>query len=127
MRSGLQQNLPALWRGTLLSAFAAINFYFVLNQSNWTYGLLGVLCVSSVWLLLLHSPHARYPLYIATLLMMGSVLQGVYNYTQRPDLRDEPVSRQIIGWLIPLVPLALLINCSLYARRIAKSVKTRAD
>jgi hypothetical protein len=53
--------------------------------------------------------------------MMGTAIPwGIYNYAQHPELLREPLERQIISWLIPLVPFALLVECCMYARRLER-------
>jgi hypothetical protein len=80
-----------------------------------------VLCVSSAVLMWRSSPLSKYPLYAVTLLLAGSALVGgIYNYVHNPALLRNPIKFQIVSWLIPGIPSLLLVNCCLYARRIAR-------
>jgi hypothetical protein len=42
------------------------------------------------------------------------------NYFRNPALLSEPPEKQIISWLIPAIPIVLLIECCVYARRLGR-------
>ena len=114
-----------LWRIAFLGMFTALNFFciFYYGLSSWKYWcgnlLMAMLGLSSAILLWRGSTLSKYPLYAVTLYLgLGALGGGIYNYVQNPVLLHNPIKMQIIGWLIPGIPTALLINCCLYARRI---------
>jgi hypothetical protein len=111
-----------LWRELFLFAFAGVCVLFAWgNWKSWGYVLIAVLCVMSAVLLWRSSPLSKYPLYAVTLYLAGGALYGgIYNYFPNPALLSTPIKLQIIEWLIPGVPSVLLINCCLYARRMAR-------
>ena len=111
-----------LWREVFLVSFAAFNLYFAWTDwKSWGYIVMAVLCAASAVLLSRSSRLAKYPLYVATLLLAGNALVfGIYNYIHQPALRQSPIQSQIISWLIPAIPFVLLISCCLYARRVAR-------
>jgi|SRR5580658_2241964 hypothetical protein len=111
-----------LWREIFLVIFAGLNLYwFWGNWKYWGSGLIVVLCAASAVLLWRSSPLSKYLLYAITLLWVVSALvSGTYNYVQNPALLRSPIKLQIIGWLVPGIPSALLISCCLYARRIGR-------
>lgn len=115
-----------LWREIFLVGFAAFNLYFAWTDwKSWGYIVMVLLCASSAALLWRPSPLAKYPLYAATLFLAGiALVGGIYNYIHQPALLQSPIMFQIISWLIPGIPSVLLINCCIYARRIAR---TRAE
>ena len=112
------------WRELFLVGFAGLNFcLFWGDWKEWGYATTAVLCAASAVLLWRSSPLAKYPLYAVTLLLAGSALVGgIYNYVHEPALRQSTIKFQIISWLIPGIPSVLLINCCLYARRIARGL-----
>jgi hypothetical protein len=114
--------LALLWRELFLVGFAGLNFYLAWGDwKDWGYNMMAVLCAASAVLLWRSSPLAKYPLYAVTLLLAGSALVGgIYNYAHEPALRQSTIKFQIISWLTPAIPSALLINCCLYARRVAR-------
>jgi hypothetical protein len=68
------------------------------------------------------SSRAKCPLYAVSLsLGLGALGGGIYNYMQIPALLQDPIQKQIISWLIPSIPTALLINCCLYAIRMVRA------
>jgi hypothetical protein len=103
-----------------LSFFALLNAYLAFTPYSNIWGLLlAVLSLASAGLLWHRSSKARYPLYALTLLMGSAIPVGLYNYIHNPALLHQSVETQVISWLIPVVPLVLLIACCLYARRIS--------
>lgn len=110
------------WREIFLLAFAAFNLYFAwVDWKSSGYIVMVLLCASSAALLWRSSPLAKYPLYAATLFLAGNALVfGIYNYIHQPAFRQSPIQFQIVSWLIPGIPSALLISCCLYARRIGR-------
>jgi hypothetical protein len=111
-----------LWREVFLLGFGVFNLYFAwVDWKSWGYIVLAVLCTASAVLLWRSSPLSKYPLYAVTALLAGSALVGgVYNYVHNPAVRQGTLEFHIISWLIPGVPSVLLINCCLYARRVAR-------
>jgi hypothetical protein len=111
-----------VWREIFLISFAAFNLYFAWTDwKSWGYIVMAVLCAASAVLLWRSSPLAKYPLYVATLLLAGNALVfGIYNYIHWQAPRQSPIQFQIISWLIPAIPSALLISCCLYARRVGR-------
>jgi hypothetical protein len=111
-----------LWREVFLLGFGVFNLYFAwVDWKSWGYIVLAVLCTASAVLLWRSSPLSKYPLYAVTALLAGSALVGgVYNYVHDPAVRQGTLEFHIISWLIPGVPSVLLINCCLYARRVAR-------
>lgn len=114
-----------IWREIFLLGFAAGNLYLAWTDwKSWGYIVMGVLCAASAALLWRSSPRAKYPLYAATLFLAGNALIfGIFNYIHQPDLLHGPIEFQIISWLIPGIPSALLVSCCLYARRIGPSAE----
>jgi len=113
------------WRVAFLSVFSALNIYlcFYYGFSNWKTCcgnlLIAILGASSAMLLWRGSSGARFPLYAITIYLgLGALGGGIYGYMQNPALLQDSIHKQIIGWLIPGIPTALLINCCLYARRM---------
>lgn len=104
-----------LWREIFLLAFAGLNFYLAWNDwKDYGYIAMAVLCLASAVLLWRSSPLSKYPLYAVTLLLAGSALVGgIYNYVHNPAMRQSTLEFQIISWLIPGIPSALLISCCL--------------
>jgi hypothetical protein len=115
-----------LWREIFLVAFAGLNFYLAWgNWKDWGYSIVAVLCAASAVLLWRSSPLSKYPLYAVTLFLGGiALVGGIYNYVHDPALLQSSIKLQIISWLIPGLPSVLLINCCLFARRVARR---RAD
>ena len=116
------------WRVAYLWVFSALNIYlcFYYGLSNWKtwWGslLMAVLGASSAILLWGGSSRAKFPLYVVTLYLgLGALGGGIYNYMRNPALLQDPIQKQIISWLIPGIPTALLINCCLYARRMVRA------
>lgn len=111
-----------LWREIFLVGFAAFNLYFAwVDWKSWGYIVMVLLCAASAVLLWRSSTLAKYPLYAATVFLAGNALVfGIYNYIHQPALLQSPIKFQIVGWLIPGIPSALLISCCLYARRIGR-------
>lgn len=119
-----RRNAALIWRVVFLCLFAGLNFYFSIpGRGNISYLVLGCLCLASAALLLRLSPWAKYPLYVATLIMGAALIGGVYTYAQNPALVHDPLQRQVISWLIPLVPTLFLIACCTYAHRLSRHVK----
>jgi hypothetical protein len=116
------------WRVVYLWVFSALNIYlcFYYGLSNWKtwWGslLMAILGTSSAILLWRGSSRAKFPLYAVTLCLgLGALGGGIYNYMENPALLQDPIQKQIISWLIPGIPTALLINCCLYARRMVRA------
>jgi hypothetical protein len=121
----------AFWRVAFLLVFSAINIYlfFHYGLNNWKiwWGslLIAVLSGSSAVLMWRGSPLVKYPLYAATLYLgLGALVGGIYNYIHNPALLQGPIKAQIISWLIPGIPTALLISCCLYVRSTVNAGNT---
>jgi hypothetical protein len=116
-----------LWREIFLVSFAAFNLYFAWTDwKSWGYIVMALLCLVSVALLWRSSALSKYPLYAASLFLVGTALVGgIYNYIHQPALLQSPIKFQIISWLIPGIPSVLLINCCIYARRVGRGSGTR--
>jgi len=117
-------NEAVFWYVVYLWVFSVLNVFlcFYYGLSNWKtwWGslLMAILGASSAMLLWRGSSRARFLLYALTLYLgLGALGSGIYNYMQNPALLQFPIQKQIIGWLIPGIPTALLIKCCLYARR----------
>jgi hypothetical protein len=110
------------WRIAFLIAFAVLSVRLGWgNWAQWGYLLIAILCLASAILLWILSPLSRYPLYAVTLYLIGGALfGGISNYIHNPALLHDSLEKQIISWLIPGVPGALLVSCCIYARRIAR-------
>jgi hypothetical protein len=108
------------WRVVFLVAFGILSARLGWgNWGQWGYMLIAVLCLASAVLLWLLSPLARYPLYAVTFYMIGGTLVGgITNYLHDPALSHKPLEAQVISWLIPGVPAALLVSCCVFARRL---------
>lgn len=116
-----------LWREVFLVSFSAFNLYFAWTDwKSWGYIVMAVLCAASA-VLLWRSPRlAKYPLYVATLLLAGNALVfGIYNYVHNPAMRQNTLEFQIISWLIPGIPSALLVNCCLSVRRLGRGTPSK--
>jgi hypothetical protein len=119
----LRRNAALIWRVGFLSSFAGLNFYFgIPGRGNISYLMLGCLCLVSAVLLLRLSRWSKYPLYAATIIMGTALLGGVYTFTRNPTLLHESLQKQLISWLIPLIPTLLLLSCCTYAYRLSRRV-----
>jgi protein-S-isoprenylcysteine O-methyltransferase Ste14 len=116
-----------IWREIFLVSFAAGNLYLAWTDwKSWGYIVITVLCGASAVLLWRSSPRAKYPLFAVTLFLGGNALIfGIYNYIRQPELLHSSLESQIIGWLIPGVPTALLVSCCLYARQVGLHRRTK--
>jgi hypothetical protein len=104
-----------------LLLFAVINAYLAFTPYGNLWSMVtAVLSVASAVQLWRRSPRSKYPLYVLTLLMGTAIPLGIYNYFRNPALLSEPLEKQIISWLIPVIPIALLMGCCLYARRLGR-------
>jgi hypothetical protein len=110
------------WYIVYLSLFTLLNAYigFTRYGNLWS-PVLAALSGASVVLLWRRSPRAKYPVYALTLLMGSAIPLGVYNYIRHPVLLQASLESQIISWLIPGIPIALLIACCVHARRFTRS------
>jgi hypothetical protein len=118
-----QRTAALYFRVTFLIAFAMLSATLSWGKyTQWGYLLIAGLCLASAVLLWVSSPLSRYPLYAVTCYLVGgAVFGGIWNYVHNPALLHAPLKAQIISWLIPVVPGFLLINCCLFARRLARS------
>jgi hypothetical protein len=118
-----KREVALYWRVTFLVAFAVLSARLGWGDwAQWGYLLIAVLCLGSAILLWILSPLSRYPLYAVTFYLIGGALfGGISNYIHSPALLHGPLETQIISWLIPGVPAALLVSCCVYAKQIARS------
>jgi isoprenylcysteine carboxyl methyltransferase (ICMT) family protein YpbQ len=111
------------WRIAFLLLFACLNIYFCVGQRfNWDCLAMAVLSITAALLFWRLSSWSRYPLYLLTLNMSAAIVGGLYNYVRHPEPMSQPFERQIIGWLIPVVPTYLLLLCCVSARRLGRVI-----
>jgi hypothetical protein len=117
-----KRDAALFWRIAFLIAFALLSTRLGWgNWMQWGYLLIAILCLASAILLWLLSPLSRYALYAVTFyLVAGALFGGLSNYIRNPALLHSPLKTQIVSWLIPGVPAALLVSCCIYARRIPR-------
>jgi cytochrome bd-type quinol oxidase subunit 1 len=117
-----------LWRVAFLAGFAVLNAWLAWgNWIQWGCILMAVLSLLSALLLWILSPMSRYPLYGLTYyLVVSALIGGIHDYVRNPALLHDPPRIQIIEWLIPGVPSALLVSCCLYAKRLARHGTAKA-
>jgi hypothetical protein len=109
------------WYIAFLLLFAMINAYLAFTPYGNLWSMVtAVLSVASAVQLWRRSPRSKYPLYVLTLLMGTAIPLGIYNYFRNPALLSEPLEKQIISWLIPMIPIVVLIGCCVYARRLGR-------
>jgi hypothetical protein len=112
------QDVAILWRVLFLVAFATLNAWG--NWTQWIAILTAALSLLSAMLLFRRSRFTRLPLYAITIYFVcASVVDGIYLYVNNPTLRQQPITAQLISWLLPGIIAILLVNCCLYARFLA--------
>jgi uncharacterized membrane protein YhaH (DUF805 family) len=109
------------WYIAFLLLFAVINAYLAFTPYGNLWSMVtAVLSVASAVQLWRRSLRSKYPLYVLTLLMGTAIPMGIYNYVRNPALLSQPLEKQIISWLIPVIPIVVLIGCCVYARRLGR-------
>jgi hypothetical protein len=113
-----------LWRTAFLLIFGVYYLYLVLGPNSlwlrmWPYTVIGILGVVSGLLMLLLVPWARFPIYtLAAFFIFDSGVSAYYYVVHDPTFGASPWSTRIIGALISLLPIAILLNITLSARRL---------
>jgi hypothetical protein len=117
-RQPIGRDVAILWRVLFLVAFATLNAWG--NWTQWIAILTAALSLLSAVLLFRRSRFTRLPLYAITIYFVcASVVDGIYLYVNNPTLRQQPITAQLISWLLPGIVGILLVNCCLYARFLA--------